>query len=213
MGMWLALALFVLGLAYFIMIMAVLDFSSPNPAPKGAALIAIDVFTLVGGILVPITMAGVYDYASAEHKTRGLMAVGWALLLAGITCTLHFTTLTALRELRQSNPAEVNWPSPWLAADWFVWDLFLSLSMLFAAPVFSGAGLQRATRILMRVVAVMCLLGLLGPLTGRLGLQAMGGVGYGLVFPAACRSSPSSCADASNNAQPPDASMVPAASA
>lgn len=159
-------------------------------------------------------MAGVYDYASAEHKTRALMAVGWALLLAGITCTLHFTTLTALRELRQSNPAEVNWPSPWLAADWFVWDLFLSLSMLFAAPVFSGAGLQRATRILMRVVAVMCLLGLLGPLTGRLGLQAMGGAGYGLVLPVACllvtlvlrrrlQDSP----------QPPDASMVAEGSA
>jgi hypothetical protein len=81
---------------------------------------------------------------------------------------------------------KVNWPSPWLAADWFVWDLFLGLSMLFAAPVFSGTGLQRATRILMRSVGVLCLLGLLGPLTGRLGLQSMGGVGYGLVFPVAC---------------------------
>ena len=180
------MALFVLGLGYFIMIMAVLDFSSPNPAPKGAALIAIDVFTLVGGILVPIMMAGVYDYASVEHKTRGLMALGFALVFAGITCTMHFTMLTALREVRQNNPAEVNWPSPWLAADWFVWDLFLGLSMLFAAPVFSGTGLPRATRILMRSVGVLCLLGLLGPLTGRLGLQSMGGLGYGLVFPVAC---------------------------
>jgi hypothetical protein len=59
--------------------------------------------------------------------------------------------------------------------------------MLFAAPVFSGAGVQRATRILMRVVAVMCLLGMmLGPLTGRMGLHAMAGAGYGLVFPVAC---------------------------
>jgi hypothetical protein len=186
MGMWAALALFILGLAYFIMIMAVLDFSSPNPAPKGATLIAIDVFTLVCGILVPIMMAGVYDYASAEHKTRSLLAVGWVLVLAGITCTMHFVQLTALREVRQNDPAAVNWPSPWLAADWFVWDVFLSLSMLFAVPVFSGPGLARATRILMRSVGVLCLLGLLGPLTGRLGLQSMGGVGYGLVFPVAC---------------------------
>jgi hypothetical protein len=29
-------------------------------------------------------------------------------------------------------------------------------------------------------------LGLLGPLTGRPGLQSMGGAGYGLVFPVAC---------------------------
>jgi hypothetical protein len=180
------LALFVLGLGYFIMIMAVLDFSSPNPAPKGAALIAIDVFTLVGGILIPIMMGGVYDYASAEHKTRSLMALGFVLVFAGITCTMHFTTLTAPREVRQSNPAEVNWPSPWLAADWFVWDLFLGLSMLFAAPVFSGTGLLRATRILMRSAGVLCLLGMLGPLTGRLGLQSLGAVGYGLVFPVAC---------------------------
>lgn len=180
------MALFVLGLAYFILIMATIDFSSPEPAPKGAALIAIDLFTLTAGILIPIMMAGVYEHASPEHKTRSLMAVGWVLLLAGITCTLHFTQLTALREVRQSNPAAVNWPSPWLAADWFVWDLFLSLSMLFAAPVFSGAGLSRATRILMRSVGVLCLLGLLGPLTGRLGLQSMGAMGYGLVFPAVC---------------------------
>ena len=160
-------AVFVLCLAYFIMIIATLAFSSPNPAPKGATLIAIDVFGVGCGILVPVMMAGVYDYASAEHKTRSLLAVGWVLVLSGITCTMHFTTLTGLREVRQNDPAAVNWPSPLLAADWFVRDLFLSLSMLFAAPVFSGPGLARATRILMRSVGVLCLLGLLGPLTGR----------------------------------------------
>lgn len=180
------MALFVLCLSYFIMIMATIDFSSPNPAPRGATLIAIDVFGVVCGILVPIMMAGVYDYASAEHKTYGLLALGWGLLLVGIACTMHFTTLTAMRELRQHNPAAVTWPSPWLAAGWFAWDTFIGLSMLFAAPVFSGPGLARAARFVMRSVGVLCLLGLLGPITGRLGLQAVGGVGYGLIYPVAC---------------------------
>jgi hypothetical protein len=86
-----------------------------------------------------VTMASIHACTSAEMKTNTLVALAFAVLLAGITTTVHFVDLTALRQL---GPAELVWPSPLYAAELLAWDVFLGLSLIFAASAFRGDRLR-----------------------------------------------------------------------
>jgi hypothetical protein len=63
------------------------------------------------------------------------------------------------------------------------WDLFLGLSLLFAAPVFQGGKLEDAVRIGLYVGGALCITGILGPATGDMRLQFIAIVGYAGVLP------------------------------
>ena len=75
--------------------------------------------------------------------------------------------------------------------DILAWDLFFALSMLFAAPVFKGDGLETAVRYLMIASGVLSLIGLIGvPLAIMhvgywLSVRNIGIVGYAVVAPIA----------------------------
>ena len=77
------------------------------------------------------------------------------------------------------------WPSAIYAIELLAWDVFLGLSLLFAAPVFQGAGLKRNIRTALVVVGVLCLAGTLGPVTGDMRFQFISVLGYGVVLPVA----------------------------
>jgi hypothetical protein len=62
----------------------------------------------------------------------------------------------------------------------------LPLSLFFAALVFHGHGKARVVRIGFFTIAVLCLTGLAGPITGDMSLRLIAVVGYGVAFPAAC---------------------------
>ncbi len=75
------------------------------------------------------------------------------------------------------------WPSVTYALDILAWDLFFGLSMLFAAPVFSGDRLRASIRILMIVSGVLALAGISGVVVGNIQLRMIGVVGYAGLFP------------------------------
>ena len=183
LGMWAAFALFILCIAYVGVIVVGLDFKAADPTPKDPVLAVMQVLTVVAALLIVVMMAAVHGHAGPEHKTHGLIAFGLALLMAGVTCCITFASLTTLGH---SHSRGTDLPAMVTSANWFVWDTFLGLSLLFSAPAFRGKGLQRATRVLLRIAGCMCILGTLGPATGRMGLQAIASVGYGMVFPVAC---------------------------
>jgi acyl dehydratase len=68
------------------------------------------------------------------------------------------------------------------ALDIVGWDVFFALSMLFAAPVFSGSRLATWTRVLMIASGVLALAGLIGVVAGDMQLRNIGIVGYVGVF-------------------------------
>jgi hypothetical protein len=136
-------------------------------------------------------MVAVYACAPASAKTKALAALGWMLAAAATTVTVHFVLLTVGRRLNASTfpgYAQVfsfTWPSVFYAVDIVAWDVFLGLSLLFAAPVFRGAGDARA-RLGLFIAGVLCLVGLVGPAVGNLAWRGLGILGYAVVLPLAC---------------------------
>ena len=91
-------------------------------------------------------MITVHAWTSAQLKTYSLAALVFMSLVAGITGSVHFVILTVSRHAAFAALAWVplllsfKWPSVAYALDILAWDLFFALSMLCAAPVFSGEG-------------------------------------------------------------------------
>ena len=75
------------------------------------------------------------------------------------------------------------WPSVSYALDILAWDVFFPLSVLFAAPVFSGGRLAKLIRALLIVSGVLALGGLSGVIIGDMRLRNIGVLGYVGVFP------------------------------
>ena len=150
-------------------------------APIGDPVLAImEVLTLLSALALMISMAAVYQHASAERRLFGLLALGFTILFTGVTSAVHFVALTASR---QRGVAEMVWPSTAYAAELLAWDWFLGLALIFAAMVFPGDGEERRLRRALAASGLLALVGTVGPLLGDMRLQRIGIVGYAVVLP------------------------------
>jgi len=78
------------------------------------------------------------------------------------------------------------WPSVLYALDILAWDWFFGLSMLLAAPIFSGTKLLRAVRSAMIASGTLSIVGLLALPLDDIRLRLIGVAGYGVIFPIVC---------------------------
>jgi hypothetical protein len=133
-------------------------------------------------------MVAVHAWAPMHAKTLSLSSVIFMGLLAGLTCVVHFTILTLSRQPEfagrtwSSLVFSFEWPSVAYALDILGWDVFFSLSMLFAAPVFRESGLAAWIRVVMIASGVLSLAGLSGVVVGDMQVRNIGIVGYVGVF-------------------------------
>ena len=179
-GMWSASAMFAIGVAYLVTVLTGM-YSVGLTRPIADPVLAImETLTLVTAPLLVILMSAIHDTAPPERKIYSLIALAFAVLVAGLTSAVHFAGLTALR---QTGMEGIAWPSVIYAVELLAWDVFLGLSLLFAAPVFPGKGLGRYIRTGLVAVACLCLAGVLGPVTGDMRLQFIAVLGYGLLLP------------------------------
>jgi hypothetical protein len=152
--------------------------------PIGDPVLAVmEIITMVAAPLVVVLMAAIHGIAGRDRKTLGLIALSFGVIMAGLTSGVHFTALTAGR---QTGGPVLQWPSTAYALELLAWDVFLGLSLLFAAPVFVGAGVFAAARWSLAIAGGLCLAGTIGPITGSMPLQRIGILGYGVVLPIAC---------------------------
>ena len=180
LGVWSASALCVIGVAYVVTLavgFASAGFAKPIVDP---VLAVMEILTLLSAPILVVLMAAVHAYAPPEYKIHGVVAVAFMVLLAGLTSSVHFVELTAVR---QSSTASLTWPSTAYALELLAWDLFLGLSLLFAAPVFKRGKLEDAVRTGLYVAGTLCIAGILGPASGDMRLQFIAIVGYGGVLP------------------------------
>jgi hypothetical protein len=135
-------------------------------------------------------MGAVHAWPPAESKVSSLLAVGFAGLLAGVTCSVHVVILLVGRHAASSGVAGIplffsfTWPSVPYALDILAWDVFFALAVLFAAAAFKGDGLAKWIRALLVTSGILALAGLTG-VAGDMRLRAIGIVGYVGVFPVA----------------------------
>jgi hypothetical protein len=133
-------------------------------------------------------MVAVHAWAPSQVKPLSLTSVVFMSLVAGVTCSLHFSILTLSRQAAFAGQSWLplfmafKWPSVAYAIDIVAWDIFFPFSMLFAAPVFSGNRLTVWIRATMIVSGVLALAGLIGVVFGDMQLRNIGIVGYVGVF-------------------------------
>jgi hypothetical protein len=179
LGVWSATTLCVIGVAYLVTLaagFASAGFARPIVDP---VLAVMEILTLLSAPVLVVLMAAVHWYAAPQYKIHGLVAFAFMVLMAGLTSSVHFVELTAVR---QSATASLTWPST--AVELLAWDVFLGLSLLFAAPVFTAGKLETAVRAGLYVAGTLCIVGVLGPTSGDMRLQFIAVAGYAGVLPA-----------------------------
>lgn len=113
-----------------------------------------------------------------------LTALAFMVLMASITCSIHFVILTVSRQIEASGFLyasllfSFSWPSVAYTLDILAWDFFFALSMLFAAPVFRIGRLEKTVRALMIVSGVLSLVGLIGVPLANMNIRNIGILGY-----------------------------------
>ena len=180
LGRWSSVAVFLVGLAYIIAL--IIGFTTRGlSAPIVDPLLAImELLTLIAAPLMLVMMAAIHGRASDERKTIGSLAFAFMLLTTGTTSAVHFVNLTATRQL---GSALLVWPSPAYALELLAWDVFLGLSLVFAAFTFQGAGRELGVKRGLLVCGLLCLLGAIGPAVGNMRLQLIGVFAYGGILP------------------------------
>ena len=181
LGLWSASALCVIGVAYVVTLavgFASAGFAKPIVDP---VLAVMEMLTLLSAPILVVLMAAVHAYAAPQFKVHSLIAFAFMVLMAGLTSSVHFVALTAVR---QSATASLTWPSTAYALELLAWDLFLGLSLLFAAPVFTAGKLESSVRAGLYVAGTLCMVGVLGPTSGDMRLQFIAVAGYAGVLPA-----------------------------
>ena len=151
-----------------------------------------EVLTFAGAPLLVFLMAAIHVCTPQSAKTYSLVAFGWMLLLAGSTVIVHFVNLTVWRQISFQQKTDTmrflgwEWPSVLYAIELVAWHLFFGLSMLFAGIAFKHKDRERTVRIALTATGLLCILGLIGPLSGDLSWRLIGMLGYGVGFPIAC---------------------------
>jgi hypothetical protein len=183
LGRWSSFAVFLVGLAYLVAL--VIGFTTRGlSAPIVDPLLAImEMLTLLAAPLMLVMMAAIHGRAPDERKTASSLAFAFMILTTGLTSTVHFVALTATRQL---GPALLVWPSPAYAVELLAWDVFLGLSLVFAALTLEHSGREGRVRRGLLVCGLLCLCGAVGPAVGNMRLQLAGVVAYGGVLPIVC---------------------------
>jgi len=169
MGRVASFGVFIVLLAYLpTLILGLLSLKSPLEPIGDPYFSILELLIVISAPLLVIVMVAVHGYASPANKMFSLTALAFMILLAGITCSVHFVILTVSRPIEAagfqggSYLFSFSWPSVAYTMDILAWDLFFALSMLFAAPIFSVGRLEKTARIFMIVTGVLSFVGIFG---------------------------------------------------
>jgi hypothetical protein len=162
-GFWSAVLSTVCSLGYGLAVVLVLLQPAPVDAPPGWAGIdsylsvfrPIQMLPLVPSLLLApcfvTLMVSIHQYAAPERRLWSDLGLAFTLLYAGLALTNYLVQLTAVRrsllngEIDGLAPLVIGNPHSafWALASAYV---FMSLGMLFAAPVFTGGQLEHWIR-------------------------------------------------------------------
>ncbi|WP_440946056.1 hypothetical protein ACSAZL_18580 [Methanosarcina sp. T3] len=180
-----AFAVFFLLIAYAVtLVLGFLSLKSPQDQIGDPYFSILELLIVVVAPLMIIVMIAVHAYASPETRVYSLTALAFMIIMASITCTVHFVILTVSRQIESAGFPwtslffSFKWPSVAYTMDILAWDFFFALSMLFAAPVFKVGRLEKTVRILMIVSGLLSLAGLIGVPLANMNVRNIGILGY-----------------------------------
>lgn len=157
--------------------------------PIGDPYLAVmEILTILSAISLLGFVVAISCFIDESHRVHGVCTVALGSLAAGLTMVVYFVQLTATRQLwRAGQIADYRlvWPSVIFAAEYFVWDILVGMTLIAASCAIAGSPDARRVRGVLFIGGVLCLTGAIGPLSGRMVLQNIAVSGYAVVFPAA----------------------------
>lgn len=182
-GRWSAAGVVIVGVLYVAVLargIAVYGLATPIGDP---ILAVMEILTIISAILVLMLVAAIVDRGSNDQRVFGTLALVFIGLFAGTTIIVHLVALSAGRQLGM--PLLV-WPSVFYAAELAAWGGFLGVGLVFTALGMQPTKGRATIPAGLTAAGALCLLGLIGPVIGRMPLQRIGIVGYAVVLPAVC---------------------------
>jgi hypothetical protein len=174
------MGVFAIGLAYLVTLsfgIARAGLSRPIVDP---ILAVMEVLTIVSACLLVVVMAALHSCRPVDRQIYSRLALVFMALMAGLTMSVHFVELTALRQMGSAGLA---WPSVPYAIELLAWDILLGISLLFAGLSMHAAGREKMVRLGMFLVGSLCLAGASGPITADMRLQFIAVFGYAAGLP------------------------------
>jgi hypothetical protein len=160
---WMTFALFEI----YAVISGMVFVSQGKAVESGTSLAIMSLLVVLMGPFLILSMVSIHAYAPAEKKAYSLAALIFMSACVAITSCTNFMLLIVssmpdlFSESWQSMFLPCVWPAPAFVLDNFTWDWFFGISMLLAAPIFSGTKLKNGIRLLMFTSGVLCIAGLI----------------------------------------------------
>lgn len=184
-----ALTIAVIGALYLVVIVSwLLIEASPNDPIGDPYLAVMEILTIASAFAVAGFAVSVVCYVDIGNRLPAGGALVSAILAAGLTTTVHFVQLTAVRQLwRSGDMADYRlvWPSLIFAVEYFAWDILIGLFMVFTGWALSRAEANSGGHRVFISGGVLCLLGVAGPLSGQMLFQNVSVLGYAVFLPIA----------------------------
>jgi hypothetical protein len=184
-----ALGILVVGIVYVAVIVFWVILETTPSEPIGDPYLAVmEILTMLSVLALLGLMIAISCFADAARRFHSVTAIMLGSLAAGVSIAVHFVQLTAVRQLWHAGRVadyRLVWPSVALAVEYFVWDILVGLTLLSASFALAGAHGAGSARSALRISGALCLLGVAGPLSGRMMLQNVAVLGYAGVFPVA----------------------------
>ena len=147
-----------------------------------------EVLTIVSALALVGVVLALWCFADRAHHLPAIATLVFGTSGAVLTATIHFVQLTAVRQLWRAGHLtdyRLVWPSSLFAAEYFVWDVLVGLTMTCASFVLAGARSAEHARGALLLSGVLCLVGVVGPFSGQIVLQNSAVLGYAVGLPLA----------------------------
>jgi hypothetical protein len=180
---------FAVGVCYLAVIVLWLIVDATPREPIGDPWLAVMEFlTIVSALAFLGLVIALWFQADTTRRVPALTALVTGSLAAGLTITVHFVQLTAVRQLWRAGHLpdyRLIWPSTMFAVEYFAWDVLVGLMMVSIGLTLRRESGPRHPQRMFMIGGTLCLLGTIGPLSGRMLLQNISVVGYAIMLPIA----------------------------
>lgn len=190
LGMGSANAMLLIGILYLATIALWLFIEATPLEPIGDPYLALmEVLTILSALALLGFVSALGCFADQSQRVHAMLTLILGAAAAVVTTAVHFVQLTAVRQLWRAghlSDYRLVWPSSALAVEYFAWDILVGATMLCASFALAGGPKSAAARGTMLGGGVLCLAGLLGPISGRMLFQNIAVAGYAILLPMAC---------------------------
>jgi hypothetical protein len=177
------------GILYVAVIVLWLVIVATPREPIGDPYLAVmEGLTIVSALALVGLVVALTCFAHEERRAYALTTLAFGTLAAATTIAVHFVQLTAVRQMWSAGQLpdyRLVWPSPIFAVEYFAWDILVGLTMIFAALALVGDSRGRYARQALLIGGVLCVVGVVGPISGSMILQNLAVVGYAVALPIA----------------------------